>query len=75
MLKEDLIDELFLTVSPRLFGRWPEDQRKSLVEGVDLKGRFLELLSARRHESHLYLRYALRADGLVLIPTTLPHPT
>ena len=63
LLKEDLIDELFLTVSPRLFGRWPADERKSLVEGVDLKGRFLELLSARRHESHLYLRYALRADG------------
>jgi len=61
LLEENLIDELFLTVSPRLFGRWPEDGRKPLVEGVDLKGRLLELLSASRHESHLYLRYALRA--------------
>ena len=61
LLKEDLIDELFLTVSPRLFGRWPEDGRKSLIEGVDLKGRLLQLLSANRHESHLYLRYDLRA--------------
>jgi riboflavin biosynthesis pyrimidine reductase len=74
LLEEGLIDELFLTLSPRLFGRWPGDGRKSLIEGVDLKGRLLELLSARRHESHLYLRYALRADGLVLTPTTLPHP-
>jgi riboflavin biosynthesis pyrimidine reductase len=74
-LKEDLIDELFLTVSPRLFGRWPGDGRESLVEGVDLKERRLELLSVRRHEFHMYLRYALHAEGLGLIPTTLPHPT
>jgi riboflavin biosynthesis pyrimidine reductase len=61
LLKEDLIDELFLTVSPRLFGRWLGDGRKSLIEGVDLNGLLLKLLSASRHESHLYLRYALRA--------------
>jgi riboflavin biosynthesis pyrimidine reductase len=61
LLKDGLIDELFLTVSPRLFGRWQGDGRKSLVEGVDLSGRQLELLSASRHESHLYLRYDLRA--------------
>ena len=59
LLEEGLIDELFLTLSPRLFGRWSEDGRKSLVDGVDLGGRSLKLLSARRHESHLYLRYAL----------------
>lgn len=59
LLEEGLIDELFLTSSPRLFGRWSDDGRKSLVEGVDLGGRSLELLSVRRHESHLYSRYAL----------------
>ena len=59
LIEEGLIDELFLTLSPRLFGRWSEDGRKSLVDGVDLHGRPLKLLSARRHESHLYLRYAL----------------
>lgn len=59
LLEEGQIDELFLTSSPRLFGRWPGDGRKSLLEGVDLGGRALTLSSVRRHESHLYLRYSL----------------
>jgi riboflavin biosynthesis pyrimidine reductase len=59
LLKEGLVDELFLTLSPRLFGRWSGDGRRSLVEGVDLGGRDLQLLSVRGHESHLYLRYSL----------------
>ncbi len=59
LLAEGLLDELFLTISPRLFGRQPADERKSLVDGVDLSGRSLELLSLRRHGSHLFLRYAL----------------
>lgn len=59
LLEEGLIDELFLTTSPRLFGRWTGDGRKSLVEGVDLGGRSMTLSSVRRHESHLYLRYSL----------------
>ena len=59
LLEEGLVDELFLTTSPKLFGRKSGDERKSLVEGVDLSGRSLNLLSVRRHESHLYLRYAL----------------
>jgi riboflavin biosynthesis pyrimidine reductase len=56
-LEEGLIDELFLTTSPRLFGRSSGDERKSLVEGVDLRGLSLSLASVRRHESHLFLRY------------------
>ena len=59
LLQEGLVDELFLTRSPRLFGRWPADGRKSLVEGVDLGARELQLLSVRRQDSHLYLRYSL----------------
>jgi len=59
LFQEGLIEELFLTASPRLFGRYPGDQRKSLVEGVDLGGVTMELASLRRHESHLYLRFAL----------------
>jgi len=59
LLEEGLIDELFLTTSPRLFGRRPGDERKSLVEGFDLSGHALKLLSVRRHESYLYLRYSL----------------
>jgi riboflavin biosynthesis pyrimidine reductase len=58
LLEEGLIDELFLTTSPRLFGRHSGDKRKSLVEGVDLGRRYLKLSSVRRHESHLYLRYS-----------------
>ena len=59
LFQEGLIDELFLTTSPRLFGRYPGDARKSLADGVDLDGRALTLLSVRRHECHLFLRYGL----------------
>jgi riboflavin biosynthesis pyrimidine reductase len=52
-----LVDELFLTVSPRLFGRFAGDARKALTDGLDLRGMPLQLVSARRHESHLFLRY------------------
>ena len=55
-----LLDELFVTSSPKLFGRFPNDQRKSLADGLDLVGAPLELLSLRRHGSHLFARYALR---------------
>ena len=61
LLKERLINELFLTISPRLFGRSPGDGRKSLVEGIDVAGSFLDLLSVKGHGSHLYLRYALQS--------------
>jgi riboflavin biosynthesis pyrimidine reductase len=59
LFREGLIQQLFLTTSPRLFGRAPGDGRKPLVEGVDLGGKPMGLLSVRAHESHLYLRYAL----------------
>ena len=68
LLEDGLIDELFLTTSPRLFGRQSGDERKSLVEGVDLAGRYLKLSSVRRHESHLYLRYSLREANNYLEP-------
>jgi riboflavin biosynthesis pyrimidine reductase len=59
LLAENLLDELFLTVSPRLFGRHPANARKPLVDGVDLGGKALGLSSARRHGSHLFLRYGV----------------
>jgi riboflavin biosynthesis pyrimidine reductase len=59
LLRAKLVDELFLTTSPRLFGRRSGDGRRSLVEGFDLSGRSMELLSLRSHESHLFMRYAL----------------
>jgi riboflavin biosynthesis pyrimidine reductase len=54
-----LLDELFVTSSPALFGRFAGDERKALGQGKDLGGAPFELLSARRHGSHLFLRYAL----------------
>ncbi|MEO8905832.1 MAG: dihydrofolate reductase family protein [Polyangiaceae bacterium] len=60
LVRDRLVDELFLTSSPALFGRFPGDERKSLAEGLDLSGAKLELASARRHGSHLFLRYALQ---------------
>ena len=59
LVREQLIDDLFLTSSPALFGRFADDQRKSLTEGLDLSGAALELMSVRRHGSHLFLRYSL----------------
>lgn len=59
LVAEKLLDELFVTLSPSLFGRYPNDGRKSLADGLDLTGTSLELRSARRHGSHLFLRYAL----------------
>lgn len=60
LVQEGVVDELFLTTSPRLFGRQANDGRKSLIEGVDLASQSLDLLSLRRHESHVFLRYGLR---------------
>lgn len=58
-LADSVVDELFLTTAPSLFGRGPTDQRKSLVFGQELDGTPLELLGVRRHGSHLFLRYAV----------------
>src|SRR5207249_6372606 len=62
LVASQLVDELFLTVSPLLAGR-AAATRLGLVEGVELvpqtrvAGR---LRSVRTHGSHLFLRYALR---------------
>jgi len=60
LAEEGLLDELFLTRSPALFGRFEADGRKGLVDGVDLGGRAVDLLGVRRHESYLFLRYGMR---------------
>jgi riboflavin biosynthesis pyrimidine reductase len=60
LVRERLVDELFLTSAPTLFGRFASDQRKALLEGFDVSGTSLELLSLRRHASHLFLRYRLQ---------------
>ena len=62
LVRERVLDELFVTTSPSLFGRFPDDGRKSLTNGLDLGGAALELLSLRRHGSYVFSRYALSAE-------------
>lgn len=57
-----LVDELFLTLSPLLAGRSTLELKLGLVQGASfLPSRRLggQLLSARLHGSHLFLRYRL----------------
>ena len=65
-LKEGVLDELFLTLSPRIAGRVPGDQRLNLVENYAYPPSGLQsatLLSAKQDGSHLFLRYRIdRAD-------------
>jgi riboflavin biosynthesis pyrimidine reductase len=63
LVSANLLDELFVTSSPSLFGRFPNDGRKALADGIDLAGTSLELLSVRRNGSHLFSRYSLRKIG------------
>ena len=62
LLADDLVDELFLTVSPVLAGRLEVGKRLGLVEGVELLPqvrRAGRVASVRRSEDHLFLRYVL----------------
>jgi riboflavin biosynthesis pyrimidine reductase len=62
LVASDRVDELFLTVSPVLAGQ-KGDRSFGLVHGVDF-GRVPkqgELVSVRRHGSHLFLRYRWEA--------------
>ena len=56
-----LVDELFLTVSPLIAGR-SGATRLSLADGAELLPGVRvagDLVSVRRHENHLFLRYGL----------------
>jgi riboflavin biosynthesis pyrimidine reductase len=62
IVRSDLLDELFITVSPQLVGR-DGVGRLGLVEGLALAppdSRWHELASARRSSDHLFLRYRRR---------------
>jgi len=62
LVAADLVDDLFLTVSPLVAGRHPEGSF-GLVEGVALlpeRARPARLRSVRAHGDHLFLHYALR---------------
>jgi riboflavin biosynthesis pyrimidine reductase len=64
-LEAGVVDELFLTMSPLLVGDGGPGTRFRLVEGADLTpaGSHTRLVSARRHGSYLFQRYALRDAG------------
>jgi riboflavin biosynthesis pyrimidine reductase len=61
LLAAGVVDELFLTLSPLLAGDAGQDSRFRLVEAADLAPAPVEglPLSIRRHDAHLFLRYAL----------------
>ncbi|GAA2646475.1 pyrimidine reductase family protein [Streptomyces spororaveus] len=62
LLGEGLLDELFLTASPVLAGR-ADTPRPGVVSGLELLPNqpvWTDLISARRRNSHLFLRYRLR---------------
>lgn len=66
LLEVNLVDELFVTISPRLAGRLPDSPRLSLVENVELlphRTSSAALLSVRRSEAHLFLRYQLNSEA------------
>ncbi len=61
-LKESALDELFLTLSPRIAGSTPNDERLSLVAKFAYPASGLQpvtLLSAKQDGSHLFLRYRI----------------
>jgi riboflavin biosynthesis pyrimidine reductase len=63
LLRADLLDELFLTLSPVLFGRTAMEQRKGLVDAVAFTPQtapWLGLRSVRQNGSYLFLRYRRR---------------
>lgn len=60
----DLVDELFLTISPLLAGDRGQMSRLGLAESVELMppGVRERLLGVRRHGDHLFLRYELQGS-------------
>lgn len=62
LVRHELVDELFLTIAPTLAGRITSEDRPGLVHGVDLLplGSGAKVLSVRKHDSHLFVRYQLR---------------
>jgi riboflavin biosynthesis pyrimidine reductase len=60
LLRGGVVDELFLTLSPLLAGDAGPDSRYRLVEDADLVPLLqAQPLSIRRHDQHVFLRYAL----------------
>ncbi|WP_371648835.1 RibD family protein [Streptomyces mirabilis] len=70
LIAEGLLDELFLTTSPVLAGR-AGTSRPGLVAGLELlptHPAWMDLISVRRRESYLFLRYRLRTPRVCASP-------
>ncbi|WP_406439195.1 dihydrofolate reductase family protein [Streptomyces sp. NBC_01613] len=70
LIGEGLLDELFLTTSPVLAGR-ADISRPGLVAGLELlpnRPAWVDLISVRRRESFLFLRYRLRIPRVPVGP-------
>ncbi|MFN2613929.1 MAG: dihydrofolate reductase family protein [Actinomycetota bacterium] len=66
LLRARLVDELFLTISNRIAGRTHYRSRLGIVEDATFLPEVVEeaeLLSVRRCDSHVLLRYAFRAGA------------
>ena len=65
LLVAGVVDELFLTTSPLLVGDGGPGSRLRLVEAADLVGAesAVQLVSLRRHGSHLFHRYRIGNGG------------
>ena len=62
LIQRDLLDEAFLTISPVVAGR-DRDPRLGMVAGAEFlpaQGVWSRLLSARRHDDFLFLRYGMK---------------
>lgn len=63
LLRDGVVDELFLTIAPRFAGRSEEHRRTALVEGAAFdpeRAPATRLLSAKAADDLLLLRYATR---------------
>jgi riboflavin biosynthesis pyrimidine reductase len=59
-LQAEVVDELFLTLSPQIAGRTSSEMRPALVQGTAFtpdSAPWLDLLSVKQSAEHLYLRY------------------
>lgn len=77
LLGENMLDELFVTTSPVLAGR-SSTARPGLIEGLELlpnRPEWTELISIRRRNSYLFLRYRLRARQWQVRPVAADRGT
>ena len=64
-LAAEVVDELFLTLSPQIAGRKSESIRPAIVQGTEFTpdcAPWFQLLSVKQRAEHLYLRYR-RTEG------------